>query len=344
MGDRVPVVRRRQVLVRADRIDGLEAARVAGDDAVLDELIERAADAVTVVQVEVARRRQVAAADVVEEVLQRDDDLVDALRAVAAAEERQRHEGRRRDRRHPVDARRHLERELLQRQILLVGVGLGVGVRRAHDLRQRERVAEPQVDRAVTASQVADDLQEPPEVLALLLRAALLGRVVADVLDLVVRDRDRDQMHVLALAAAVGVDDVREEPEARRQQLARARAAALDVPLEREALLDQVVDVVVQHELVDGVVLERPADEEHAAPAHERPHREEVHVDAARRVIRRVAVLVEKELQDRVVEVRLVRRQEDDREAARDGEDLLELLLVVVHRVGIRAAVGEPEG
>jgi hypothetical protein len=85
---------------------------------------------------------------------------------------------------------------------------------------------------------------EPAEALALLGGAALLGDVVADVLDLVVGDRDRDQEHVVALAAAVGVDHVGEHPEARRQQLAGARAAALEVPLEREALLDQVVDVL----------------------------------------------------------------------------------------------------
>jgi hypothetical protein len=83
---------------------------------------------------------------------------------------------------------------------------------------------------------------------------------------------------------------------------------------------------VVQHELVDGVVLERAADEEHAAPPEELPHREEVHVDAAGGVVRRVAVLVERVLQHEVVEVRLVRRQEDDRMALCELVDALELV------------------
>ena len=66
--------------------------------------------------------------------------------------------------------------------------------------------------------------------------AAHLRNVLAVVLDLVVGDRHRDQVNVLTLAAAVRVDDVREQAEAGWEQLPRARAAALDVPLEREPL------------------------------------------------------------------------------------------------------------
>ena len=179
-----------------------------------------------------------------------------------------------------------------------------------------------------------------PKLSRLLRAAALLGDVVADVLDLVVGDRDRDQEDVLALAAPVGVDHVGEQPEARRQQLARARAPALDVPLEREALLDQVVDVLLQHELVDRVVLERAADEEDAAAPHQRPDREEVHVDAAGGVVRRVAVLVQRVLQHQVVEVRLVRRQEDDRMALRRARrSRSSCAAVVVQRLAVAARV-----
>ena len=217
----------------------------------------------------------------------------------------------------------------------------GEGIGRAERLGQRDRLAEADVDVAEAVAQPAHHADEPAEALALLLAAVLLGRVRADVLDLVVGDRDRDQDHVLALAAPVGVDDVGEEPEARRQQLAGARAPALDVPLEGEALLDQVVDVAPQDELVDRVVLERAADEEHAAAAHERPDREEVHVDAAGGVVGRVAVLVQRVLQDEVVEVRLVGRQEHHRVALGERVDALEVAAVVVQRLAVRPRVEE---
>ncbi len=98
---------------------------------------------------------------------------------------------------------------------------------------------------------------------------------------------------------------------------------------------------MAQDELVDGVVLEAPADEEHAAPAHERPHRKEVHVDAAGRVVRRMAVLVQCVLENQVIEVRLVRGEEDDRVALRERVDLGELLMVIVQRFAVAACVEE---
>ena len=47
--------------------------------------------------------------------------------------------------------------------------------------------------------------------------------------------------------------------------------------------VDEVVDVLAEHELVDRVVLEGAADDEHPAAPDERPDGEEVHVDATHR-------------------------------------------------------------
>src|SRR5262249_34900406 len=159
--------------------------------------------------------------------------------------------------------------ELLECQALLVGVRLGRRVGGAERGAQRQGIAEVDVDVAEAALYRAHDLQEPAEALALLPAAALLRDVVAHVLDLGVRYRYRNEKDVLRLAAAISVDDVGEEAEPGRQQLARARAPTLDVPFQRETLLDQIVDVLAQHELVDRVVLEGSADEEHATAPEE---------------------------------------------------------------------------
>src|SRR5207244_11192759 len=165
--------------------------------------------------------------------------------------------------------------ELLEGEALLVRVRLCSRVGRAERARERERLAEAEVDVAVAAAERAHEAQEPAEALRALAAAALLGGVAGDVLERAAGGSHRDQEDVLALAAPVGVHHVGEEAEARRHELTRARARPLDVPLEREALFDQVVDVVVEHELVDLVVLEAPPDEEDARATHERAHGEE---------------------------------------------------------------------
>ena len=178
-----------------------------------------------------------------------------------AAEQRQRQDRAGRDGRRLVDAVAHLEGQLLHRQVLLFRVRHGRGVGRAQGRLQRHRLAEAHVDVAVAPLERAQHADEPAQAFLLLRAAARLVRVVADVGDLVVRDGHRHQQHVVGAAAAPRVHHVRQHAEARRQQLARARPAALDVPLHREALLHQEVDVLAQHELVDGVVLEPAANE-----------------------------------------------------------------------------------
>src|SRR5262249_28696066 len=344
--DRVAIVGRGEVLVRADRVHRLGAFGVARDDAARHQRGQGALHARWRVEPDLDGRREGAPPDVLHQVLQRDHQLGRAERAISAAEQRHRDQRRRGDRRHAVDADGDLEGELLDREVLLLGVVAravlrGERVRRPDGLRERDRPAEPDVDVAEAGLQTADDVDEPAEALRLLGGAGLLGGVAPARLDLGVGDRGRDQEDVLALAATVGVDDVGEEPEAWRQQLAGARAAALDVPLEGEALLDQVVDVVLKDELVDRIVLEGAPDEEHAAATHQRADREEVHVDPAGGVIRGVAVLVQSVLQDEMVEVRLVRRQEDHRIALSQVVDVLEIAAVVVQRLAVSARVEE---
>jgi hypothetical protein len=200
-------------------------------------------------------------------------------------------------------------------------------------------LAEADVDVAVAAAQALHHAQEPAEALFLLGCAALLGGVSAHVLDLVVGDRDGDQHHVVALSPAIGIDHVGEQAEARRQQLARAGATALQVPLQGEAFLDQKVDVVAQDELVDRVVLEAAADEEDAAAPHDRAHGEEVHVDAAGGVVRGVALLVERVLQHQVVEVRLVRRKKHQWVSLGERLEPRQLSAVVLDRLAVALGV-----
>src|SRR5262249_30246998 len=132
-------------------------------------------------------------------------------------------------------------------------------------LLQGERVAEADVDVAVAPAQLTDHAHEPTEIFARFGRAALLGNVVRNVLNLIVGNRNRDQKDVFTATASVRIDDVREQAETRRQELAGARTTAFDVPFQRKALLDQVVDVLAQHQLVHRVVLEGAADEEDPA-------------------------------------------------------------------------------
>ncbi len=284
---------------------------------------------------------EAALAHVAHQVSERVDRLLDAQRPVAPAEQAEGHQRDRSDRRGPVDADADLEGELLQVEALLVRVGLGRGLGRAGGLAKRHRLAEADVDLSVAPAQPARDPQEPAEALGFLGDAALLRGVVADVGDLIVGDGDREQVDVLALAAPVGVHHVGQQPELRREELAGAGAAPLDVELDREALLDQVVDVVVEDELVDLVVLEAPPDEEDAAAPHQRTQREEVHVDSASGVGGRKAVLVEHGLEHRVVEIGLVGGEKDHRVPLSESGEPLELLAVVLEHVAVASRVHE---
>jgi hypothetical protein len=160
-----------------------------------------------------------------------------------------------------------------------------------------ERTPEAEMDVHEAVSEGPDIANQPPEALPLLLLAPLFGRVGVDILYMVIDDRQRNQIHVLALAARIRVGHVREHPIPWGKELAGPRAAAFQVPLEREPLLDQVVEIALKDQLVEGVVLEGPSDEEHTSSPYHRTDREEVHVDPACGVIGRGVVLPEDVLQ-----------------------------------------------
>ena len=159
---------------------------------------------------------------------------------------------------------------------------------------------------SVAPSQAGDELHCPGQRLALLLLPALLIGIRSHVGDLVVVHRDRHQDDIVDDAPSVGIDHVGEEAHPGLPQLAGPRPAALDVPLQGEPFLEEVVDVLAKDELVRLVVLELSADEEDAGSPEQRSDEEEVHVDAAGRVVGRQLVLEEHVLKHEVVEVRLV--------------------------------------
>ena len=75
----------------------------------------------------------------------------------------------------------------------------------------------------------------------------------------------------------------------------------------------------------------------------DRPHGEEVHVDAAGGVVRRRAVVVEQVLQNSVVEVRLVRGQKHHGLPRLRREQPLQLRAVVDDLVCVPLAVDHPD-
>ena len=137
-------------------------------------------------------------------------------------------------------------------------------------------------------------------------------------------DRDRHEVQVAPHAGNERVHDRGEHAELRRQDLPGTAATALDEELLRVAFADEVLEVLPEDELVDGIALERAADEVCAGAAEERPHRPERHVDAGEDVRRRQEVLVEDVRQDQVVEVTSVARHQHDRVLLHAFDDALE--------------------
>src|SRR5262249_11755420 len=150
-----------------------------------------------------------------------------------------------RDRSDGVDAVADLQCYLLDSELRVGGLQC---------LSQRQQLTEADVDGAEPAALRAGVPDEEPYVLLLLGRTVGLAGHTSHLVQLVVDDADRHQRDVRGPALAEGVHEVCEQPKARRPQLAGAGATALEVPLEIEALLDQVAQVMPQRKLVDVVV------------------------------------------------------------------------------------------
>src|SRR5690606_20244962 len=106
---------------------------------------------------------------------------------------------------------------------------------------------------SVAAPEAPVELPGPAEALLLFRAPGRFGDVGADLVDVVVCDRDRDQIHVISSLPGEGFDHPRQEPVPGRSELPGTGATALHVPLEGEATLHEVVDVRGEDELVEVV-------------------------------------------------------------------------------------------
>ena len=181
----------------------------------------------------------------------------------------------------------------------------------------RERLGEADVYRADPGELPPGVGRQPAQPLRLLLRRpALLGRHRRYLAELVVGDGHRHQAGVAGPAARDRLGDVGQQAVARRAQLAGPRAAALHVPLEVEALGQQVAEVLAQRQLVDLVVAGAAPDEDEPGPPGQQADRPDAEVVAADYVVAGEIMLGEDVGEQQRVRVRAVAGQEDQRVAA----------------------------
>src|SRR5690606_28217243 len=123
------------------------------------------------------------------------------------------------------------------------------------------------------------------DVLLLLLTAGELAHVLALLDHALVADRYRTEVDLARPPSAVGraehgVDDDREQPELRRQQLASTRSRALEEELERPAVEHAPAHVGVDDRGVESVAAETATYEEGPAAPKDRAERKEGQVVA----------------------------------------------------------------
>jgi hypothetical protein len=166
----VAVERGDEVLAALDRVHRLLPAREHGDDVRRRQRGEHPAHPAVGVQ-RPARLRQVPVADVGAQRVEHGADLREGERAVAYAEQRERHQRGRRHRRAPVDADGDLERGLLQGQAALLA--------RLERRPQRDRLGEPHLRRPDLGQLRLRVAGEPGQPLPLLHRAACSAAIAA---------------------------------------------------------------------------------------------------------------------------------------------------------------------
>jgi hypothetical protein len=289
------------VLLRGDGVHRLGAAGELRHDALAHEGRQRGAARVRLADLDARDPGDSARLDVLQDGPNQRAPFVERQRAVLTAQEGKRDDRRGRDGRDRVDPVHDLEGDLGHRAVL------------AQPLGQGERLAEPHVGGAEGPALRLGVVDDPAQSLGLLRRAVLLGGHRPHLVQLVVDDRHRHQEDVVHPALAEGLDQVVQDPVARRAQLARPGAAALDVPLEVEALSHEVAEVLAQHRLVDGSVLHAAPDEHVAVAPGDGSDRPEVQVVAAQHVVGRKAVALQHRPQHERVDVRAVAREEHQR-------------------------------
>src|SRR5690606_19152878 len=151
-----------------------------------------------------------------------------------------------------------------------------------HELVEAEHLAELHVEAAVARAEDRGGLEEPADVLLLLLLAGELAHVGLLLDDALVADADGHEAHLLAAEHEHGVDQHGEQAEFGREELARARAPALEEEPDAVALDEELAHVRVDEGRVELLPLEAAADEEGAAAAEDGAGREEAQVLARR--------------------------------------------------------------
>ena len=220
-----------------------------------------------------------------------------------------------------------------QRPALLGSVRLRIDPALLEYAAQRDGVVETDGDPAEPAAQHLGRGEERASVLLLLLAAEQFLLIAPRLGDLLVGDGDGREHHVLANAAQPSLHFQGEHSELGREQLPRARPAALDEELLREAVGEEPLHVRGHDRAVHAVALEAAPDEERSAHAQKPPDRPEVQVVAGRDVGRLQAVVVADDGHHHVVEVALVRRAEDERRPLPRLREPLHPGLVDVHAV-----------
>ena len=321
---RIAIVGGIVMLVGTDRIQPLRAFVEVGDDAGFVKLGEGRQDRVGITKVRASHDFQAPLPDQCCACTRQGLDLGQALGAVAAGQQNQRDDCRGRYRRYCIHAYRHLERKGRHQRLLSFCIGVRAEFGRVNQVSNRQGFAEAQVNLA-SRSASPQEPKEPGDGFGLLLLSTLFDRIIFDFGDLVVSDTDRDKGHIVETRPLDRLDDVAEQTESWRQQLAGAGARALQRPKQREPFLDQVIDVPAKRRLVDLVILERAAQENDAAAAPDSAEARGIQVDATEREWQRQVCFVQHHGQGHRIEHRLVADQEHDRASAQHLCNPLEL-------------------
>ena len=323
---RIAVERGGQMLPLGDRVNRFQPLVEARDDIGAYQFVEHDTHVLRRIELRAERQRLPAIARLPDEQAHVRQDPVHRYSALAGGQQGAGDDGDTGDRRHLIRPPGDREAELLERQALLVVVGIDVGVRRAERRAHRQRLAHAQIDLALRLAHLAQALEHPGQVLRLLGFAQRLAREARDFHRLVVDDGDGDQHQILAMPLPIGIGGIGQQPHLGWQQLARARPGSFGEPLQVEALLDQVAEPLAQGEAIDRIVGYLAAQEHPPGAAHQRPHRPERHVDAGEQRRRRQVLLGQHRFDHRAVEIGLVRRQQDHRVSRESLPQHLDLL------------------
>ena len=159
---------------------------------------------------------------------------------------------------------------------LLVSLqGVPAGDLPIEELVDRQRRAEIDVHASVLVPEVAGDLDERAERLALLRLPLELGDQRAALEQLLVAEIHRNHQQRPRMLAHEALEGHAEQPALRRERAPAAAAAAFDEVRDREPLGEHRVQILAEHRRVQRLALEAAAQEERAAAPQQRTRRSE---------------------------------------------------------------------